>query len=54
MIVTAAAAFALGRPVVEAVRICLSATPDIRRLEQALATLAELLRHHPDMAPSIV
>lgn len=54
VIVTAAAAFALGRPAIEAVRICLSATPDIRRLEQALTILAELLRHHPDMAPSIV
>jgi DNA-binding transcriptional MocR family regulator len=54
VIVTAAAAFALGRPSIEAVRICLCATPDIRRLEHALAILAELLRRDPDMAPSIV
>ena len=54
VIVTAAAAFALGRPSIEAVRICLCATPDARRLEQALTILAELLHGDPDMAPSIV
>ena len=54
VIVTAAAAFALGRPAIEAVRVCLSATPDVRRLEYALKLLADLLRHDPDMAPSIV
>jgi DNA-binding transcriptional MocR family regulator len=54
VIVTSATTFALVRPAIEAVRVCLSATPDIRRLEHALKILADLLRRDPDMAPSIV
>jgi DNA-binding transcriptional MocR family regulator len=54
VIVTAAAAFAPGRPEVEAVRLCLCATPDRRQLEQALAVLAGLLRGEPETASSVV
>jgi DNA-binding transcriptional MocR family regulator len=54
VLVAPASAFAVGRPGVEAIRVCLCATPSRLQLQRGLAILAELLASGPDLAPSIV